>query len=270
MVTLPVGETIPIWGFAASCAGPAQLPGPTIDANVGDVVTVSVTNGLAGHTLSLEAPGIDLGAAPTDIAPGATASFTFTATAEGTYLYESSGDAGRQEAMGLYGALVVHSATPGQAYGNAFDAERVVLLSEIDPAFNAAPDTFDMRLWKPSYWLINGHPYPDTQPLDVPAAGQRRLLLRYLNAGMENTTMAMLGLRARLVGRDAYPLANPFSVVSETFPAGETADAIVTVPAAAAAGAQFPLYNRNLELKNGPLGGTSPAPGGMLTFIRVQ
>ena len=59
-------------------------------------------------------------------APGATVTYTFTA-APGTYVYQSGADAGRQAAMGLYGALVVHPTAPGQAYDDpstAFDSER--------------------------------------------------------------------------------------------------------------------------------------------------
>jgi FtsP/CotA-like multicopper oxidase with cupredoxin domain len=147
--------------------------------------------------------------------------------------------------MGLYGALVVHSATAGQAYGSPFDTEQVVVLSELDANLNASPDTFDMNNWDPTYWLLNGKSSPDTAPIGA-AAGQR-VLLRYANAGMDNNTMTLLGVRERLIARDAYPLANPFSVVSETFASGQTADALVTVPASASSGAKFALYSRQLR-----------------------
>jgi FtsP/CotA-like multicopper oxidase with cupredoxin domain len=274
--TMADGAVVPIWGFARkpagiACTDPsvgAQLPGPVLDVSRGDVVTLNVTNALVGRTISLEAPGIDLTAGPQDAAPGNTVSLTFTASAEGTYLYDSAGDAGRQQAMGLYGALVVRGSTPGQADGAAFDLERTLVLSELDPAFNAAPDTFDMNAWKPTYWLINGQPYRSDAPTIDAHAGDR-LLLRYANAGIDDNTMTMLGLRARLLARDAYALANPFDVVAETFASGATADALVTVPATAAAGTRFPLYNRQLHLTNGLPGGAGYSPGGMLTFVRV-
>jgi FtsP/CotA-like multicopper oxidase with cupredoxin domain len=251
--TVTIGtSTIPIWGFAlkgvaANCSGvTATLPGPALNVTQGDTVTLAITNALPGsHTISVEAPGIAFAAGSLDAAPGATVSATFTAGSEGTYLYESSGDAGRQEAMGLYGALVVHSATAGQAYGSAFDTEQVVVLSELDANLNASPDTFDMNNWDPTYWLLNGKASPDTAPIGA-AAGQR-VLLRYANAGMDNNTMTLLGVRERLIARDAYPLANPFSVVSETFASGQTADALVTVPASASSGAKFALYSRQLR-----------------------
>ena len=41
--------------------------------------------------------------------------------------------------MGLYGVLVVtDSANPGKAYGQAYDKDVALLLSEIDPVQNAA------------------------------------------------------------------------------------------------------------------------------------
>lgn len=270
-VTLPGGVTAPIWGFAEKPPGTAcsdasvtpALPGPQLTVGVGDTVRLNVTNALdAGHTLSLEAPGIAFD--PTgsaDAAPGDTASRTFTATAAGTYLYASAGGAGRQQAMGLYGALVVRPDTA------AYAVERTLVLSEIDPALNADPDGFNLLNWAPSYWLINGRAHPQTDELDVHAGDH--LLLRYVNAGGEHVTMTLLGRDTRVVARDAYPLANPIDVVAQTIPAGATADGVVTIPAAAAAGDRYPLYNRQLRLTNGAPGAPDHAPGGMLTFIRV-
>jgi FtsP/CotA-like multicopper oxidase with cupredoxin domain len=278
--TMAGGVAVPIWGFGTAatpgnCAGVTPgLPGPVLTVAVGDTVTVAVTNSLpAGHPLSFEIPGIAFNAGPADAAVGATVTRTFTANAPGTYLYSSGGDAGRQAAMGLYGALVVRSATPNQAYNSAttaYDVEALLVLSAIDPAFNAAPETFDMHGYRATYWLINGKAYPDTAPGITAAAGQR-VLLRYLNAGYDNTTMLLLGMHERVVARDARPLNNPFDANAETIPAGATEDAIATVPAGAGPSPHgFPLYNRQQHVTNGAQIGPGPSPatgGGMLTFI---
>jgi FtsP/CotA-like multicopper oxidase with cupredoxin domain len=275
------GDSVPIWGFAIKPTGVAcgdssvvpSLPGPQLSVGVGDAVTLNVTNALgAGHTISIEAPGLDFAPGPIDAASGATVSRTFTASAPGTYLYESSGSAGRQEAMGLYGALLVRPTTPGRAYDSAataYDVEKTLVLSQIDPALNrsADPDAFDMLNWAPTYWLIDGKAYPGTGTIDAPAG--RRVLLRYLNAGLEHVTMTMLGLDARMVAKDAYPLDNPVDVVAQTFAAGATADGIVTTPSGAAVGDRFPVYDRGLHLTNGAFGDPQHDPGGMLTYIRV-
>jgi FtsP/CotA-like multicopper oxidase with cupredoxin domain len=272
---MPDGTTVPIWGFAlrptgAPCDDPAivpTLPGPALSVDLNDDVTLNVTNALTDRTISFEAAGIDFVPGPQDAAPGDTVSLTFTASSQGTYLYDSAGDGGRQKTMGLYGSLVVNAGTANVAYGSSFDLQQVVVLSEVDPAFSAAPDSFDMNNWAPKFWLINGQAYPDTPAIDA-SAGQT-LLLRYLNAGDDHSTMTLLGLHQRLIARDAYALANPFSVVAETMPASQTIDALVTVPGSAAVGTKYPLYNRNLHLTNGTFGGSNYNPGGMMTFIRV-
>ena len=174
--------------------------------------------------------------------------------------------------MGLAGALIVNSATTGQAYDaatTAYDTQTTVVLGAVDPNFNAAPDTFDMYSYQATYWLINGKAYPDTAGI-IASAGQR-LLLRYVNAGFDNTSMALLGMHARVVARDAHLLNNPFDAAAETIPAGATEDAIATIPSGTAPSPNgFPLYNRQLHVTNGNQTGPSPTPatgGGMLTFI---
>jgi FtsP/CotA-like multicopper oxidase with cupredoxin domain len=285
-VTMPDGVAVPIWGFATKpsgveCTDPsvvAGLPGPQLDVTVGDDVTLNVTNAL-DRQIEIEAPGVNFAAGDGRVDPGATGTLTFTAnagssdplpTSAGTYLYESAGDAGRQEAMGLYGALVVHPATNSE-YGHSFDVERTLVLSEIDAGLNATPDTFDMNTWKPTYWLINGKAYPDTAAIAVPAG--QTLLLRYANAGIDNNTLTMLGLRQTVIGCDQFALADPFNVVAQVFPSGGTADAIVETAGDASHAAvmpgAYPLYSRNLNLRNGAFGGPSYNPGGMLTIINV-
>jgi FtsP/CotA-like multicopper oxidase with cupredoxin domain len=148
--------------------------------------------------------------------------------------------------MGLYGAFVVHSGTPGTADGVAVDAEQTLVLSEVDTNFNADPLGFDMNNWHPQWWLVNGKSYPGTDTIDVTAG--ERVLLRWANAGSDNHTMSTLGLHQRLLARDGSLLPAPVDAVSETFPSGGTADGVVTVPAGAARGDRFPVYNRNMDL----------------------
>jgi FtsP/CotA-like multicopper oxidase with cupredoxin domain len=276
---LPGGVDAPIWGLVlrgtqADCSDvqdTATLPGTPLTVGVGDAVTITVTNALpAGHTIRFEIPGISFNPGPNDVAVGATLTVSFTASAPGTYLYQSSGDAGRQLAMGLSGALIVRPATAGQAYASpttAYDVEAPLVLSELDPAFNADPDGFDLHDYHATYWLINGKAYPDTSPISAPAG--QRVLLRYLNAGYDNTSMLLLGMHERVVARDAQLLGNPFSANTEIIPAGATEDAIATVPPGAPPSTHgFPLVNRQLHVVNGSFGDPGYSPGGMLTFIQ--
>ena len=78
-----------------------------------------------------------------------------------------------------------------------------------------------------TYWLINGKAYPDTAGITA-GAGQR-VLLRYLNAGYDNTSMSLLGMHQKVLARDSNLLNNPFAAGAETIPAGGTEDAIATM-----------------------------------------
>jgi FtsP/CotA-like multicopper oxidase with cupredoxin domain len=281
-IALPGAPSVPIWGFgtpttAGDCnTATAGLPGPVLTADEGDTVTLTVTNALpAGHALSMEIPGINLDAGALEAASGASVTLSFTASNPGTYLYQSGGDEGRQLAMGLYGALVVNSANSGQAYDDAataFDAQSVLVLSALDPDFNNAPDTTEMHGYHATYWLINGKSYPQPQDTPIQASPGQKLLLRYVNAGYDNTSMALLGAHEHVVARDAHQVPSPFDAVAETIPAGGTEDAIITMPAGGTAPSPdgFPLFNRQLHLTNGDQTGDSPTPatgGGMLVFI---
>jgi FtsP/CotA-like multicopper oxidase with cupredoxin domain len=279
--TLTGSVSVPIWGFGipstpGDCStATASLPGPILQVNEGDLVTLNVINALPApvaptdHIVKFEIAGVTFDAGGNTAAPGATVTRTFTASRPGTYLYQSAGDGGRQEAMGLYGALIVRSATAGQAYDDAstaYDVEAPLVLSAVDPGFNAAPDTANLYTYVATYWLINGKAYPDAAPITA-SAGQK-VLIRYLSAGYDNTTMTLLGMHERVVARDANLLNNPFDANAETIPAGATEDAIATVPSGGAPSPNgFALYNRQMHLSNGPLTTATPAAGGMLTFI---
>jgi FtsP/CotA-like multicopper oxidase with cupredoxin domain len=283
--TLTGAVTVPIWGFGipttpGDCStATASLPGPQLDVTLSatetTTVTFNVTNALPdGHSITFEIPGISFDAGPADVDPGGTLTRSFTApvspsapgegNAAGTYLYGSGGDGGRQQAMGLYDALIVRPSTAGRAYesaATAYDVEAPLVLSAVDPAFNNAsdPNGFNMYTYRATYWLINGKAYPDTT--GITAAVGDRVLLRYLNAGYDNTTMMLLGLHEHVVAKDAWPLGSTYDASADTIPAGATEDAIATVPAGGGPTSNgFPLFNRQLHLTNGDQTGQNPSP----------
>lgn len=273
-ITLPDSTNVPVWGFVDTGGGPCttglvtSLPGPELQVNAGDTVTINLTNALLAENVSILIPGQNLSAtggaaglfAAEAAANGGTVSYTFTAQ-EGTYLYESGTNASIQIPMGLYGALIVGSGVSGQAYGHAFDQEAVLLLSEIDPDLNADPGGFNLLDFHPIYWLINGAAYPNTAPI-VANPGER-VLLRYLNAGFDHPSMALLGGYQRVIAKESFAMTNPFDVVAETIPAGTTADMIVDTTGLGEM--SLALYNRNMYVTNG-----DAYPGGMLTFLDIQ
>jgi FtsP/CotA-like multicopper oxidase with cupredoxin domain len=267
---MPDGSTVNIWGFvqkpaALPCSDSSvvpDLPGPVLEATVGDTVTVTLYNELS-ENVSMVFTG--QGAAPDESGapPGGSKVYSFSAANPGTYLYESGTNTSRQVPMGLYGAMIVRPTTAGRAYGpsTTYDVESVVVLSEIDPALNAAPNSFDLLDYAPEFWLINGKGYPNTAAIG--ASVGNKLLLRYVNAGLQNHTMTLVGAHQSVIAKDAFAEPYPFAVVAETLPSGSTADMIATIPAGSA-GAAFPLYSRQLHVTNG-----AAFPGGMLTFVNV-
>lgn len=272
-ITLPDSTLVAVWGFVDTGGGSCttglanSLPGPEIHVNAGDSVTINLTNALA-ENVSILIPGQSLTSAggttglftAEAASNGGTVSYSFMAQ-EGTYLYESGTNSSIQVSMGLYGALIVDSGVAGQAYGQAFNQEAVLLLSEIDPSLNANPGGFNLLDYHPTYWLINGAAYPSTNP--ITANSGERVLLRYLNAGFVHPSMALLGAYQRVIAKDSYAVNNPFDVVAETIPAGTTADMIVDTTGLGES--SLALYNRNMYMTNG-----NGYPGGMLTFLQVQ
>lgn len=266
---LPGGVTVPIWGYTDSATGAAQVPGPAIIVNEGDTVQVTLHNDLL-ETSALFFGGQTL---PPDLvgaaASGGTASYTFVATNPGTYLYEAGPlpNAQHQTAMGLFGALIVRPLTAGQAYNSAatvYDDEALVVLSEIDPNLNnsATPATFDLRNYSPRYWLINGKAHPDTVAITSDAG--HKVLLRYVNAGLQYHSMTVLGLNQTVVAKDGSLLPYPNSLAADTLAPGQTVDTITTIPATTAPDSRFALYDGNfLNLRNTDTAGF----GGLVTFI---
>ena len=262
------GTTVNIWGYAANSGDAAQLPGPTLVACAGDNITINLHNVDIPNATSLAVHGQAgfaadrVGVTSTDPAK----SYAFTARA-GTFVYQAglTPDGSMQAALGLYGALVVYPAN-GQAYdaNSTFDAEQLVLMSEVDPALNGvAPApvniSFDMGDYSPKYWLINGKSYPQTDPISVTAGN--RVLLRYANAGFEEHSMSLLGLNQSVIATNGYLSPYAHGVVAETVPPGSTMDTLVTMPA----GGQYPLYDGNQHIDNNG----ANALGGMMTFINV-
>ena len=276
-----IAPAVPVWGYTlGACAAVTAPGGPVITVNQGDVVTVNLQNSLPEATGILfqgqsMVPDTTGAAASTG-----TKSYTFTATNPGTFLYQAAllPNAEHQVAMGLYGALIVRPTSavdvviPGQAYvdpATAYGSESVLVLSEIDPLLNNSLNRagFDMRNYAPKYFLINGKPHPNTDAILATSGG--KLLLRYVNAGAKHHSMAALGLRQNFVAKDASRLPTwTHNVAAETLAPGQTGDAIIDVPAAAAVGNRFAVYDASLALHNNT---ANPAVGlgGMLAFVNV-
>ncbi len=275
-LALPGGGSVPIWGFTDTATGTAQLPGPPIIATQNETVTVILHNEMMSETVALMMFGQDIMPDMIGAAPGMTATYTFVAAEPGTFRYEAglTPNGGRQVAMGMYGALIVRPAInpTGQAYDHpltatvstAYDREALLVLSEIDPAFQADPNGFDMTHFRPSYWLINGRAYSQTEKIE--AAPGETVLLRYVNAGIQEHTLGVLGLHQTVLSEDGQPYRYFKNYVMRTMGGGQTSDALVTIPATAVINTQYAIFNGgSQQLHNNGSGSF----GGILTFLET-
>jgi len=265
-IVMPDANTVFMWGYSAG-TDPFQHPGPVLCVNQGDTVTVTLRNTLP-EDVSIIFPGqqnVLANGAPaqpqfaggtltslTDVAPanGGSMTYSFVASAPGTYIYESGTEPAKQVRMGLFGALIVRPAShPDWAYNVPTvdadaqfnpDAEYMVLLSEIDPYLNQAVERglpFDMKNYHPRYWPLNGrgfpdtiapnfapwlpsqpygalariHPYNNSLPASDPAYNPYPGLVRYLNVGSEEFPFHPHGNHGRVIARDAQPRWGPGS-----------------------------------------------------------
>ena len=282
---LASGGSAAMWGFAQCdetftvCTDPSETdaPGPQINAFAGFALNVHVQNTL-GIPVSIAIPGqseevnrvpvmmADDPAVPGQPprvqsqthetaagsveAPSATATYTWNNLSSGTYLYQSGTFPSIEVPMGLYGALIV-SEGDGVAYGRPFDADVVLLVSEIDPVQNARVDAaatvlptrscvsladYEQNMtagypctvdYNPTYFLINGG-----ASADLPAGDPTDdVLLRFVNAGLRSHTPSIVGVELGLIAEDgnAY-LGLQRNQSAALLAAGKTLDAIVKMP----------------------------------------
>jgi hypothetical protein len=174
----------------------------------------------------------------------------------------------RQVAMGLAGAIVVLP-SDGTGYGTdatAYDDDAVMVLGEVDPRLNADPSGFDMRDFAPRYRLINGKPFPETDP--VPTDQGHRVLVRYVNAGSQAHSMSVLGGNQVEVAQDGHRMTYSQTVTAETVVPGATLDALVAMPTGPEA--KLAVYEAAGRLSNDGQHTADPtqlAFGGMMTFL---
>jgi FtsP/CotA-like multicopper oxidase with cupredoxin domain len=167
-ISQPDGQSVYSWGYGCNVApagfAPAtttaptcntmQIPGPTLIVNEGQTVTVILTNnlpGAAGNT-SILFPGFNVipvggvtGLLTQEATPGATVSYTFTATTPGTRAYYSGSQGDLQVEMGLYGAIIVlpTATQSGCTALNKVPAHYVPTGSPAEVDFRLAPSAYD-------------------------------------------------------------------------------------------------------------------------------
>jgi VCBS repeat-containing protein len=238
-VSMPDGTQVAIWGFASSAAGVATVPGPAIVVPVGDpTLTINLTNNL-GEPVSIVIPGLGAPLSPVlaggrvqsftaEAAAGdGTATYTWSNVRPGTYLYQSGSRPAKQVPMGLYGAVTKDEAA-GTAYpGVAYDAQVLLVYSELDDTLNAGSTASQPLNYLPDYFLVNGQPYTAGTTFPAGSAGQS-VLVRFVNAGLKTHVPTLTSGYWDVVAEDggAYPYRRRQFAVA--LPAGKTADVLWT------------------------------------------
>jgi FtsP/CotA-like multicopper oxidase with cupredoxin domain len=157
------GQSIPGFGFNGS------VPGPPIEANVGDTIEVRLTNSLPQatilhwHGIRLPAEMDGTGAVQRPVEPGETFTYRFVVPDAGTFWYHSHHNETEQIERGLYGPLIVCGEEEPK-----LDGEQVLLLDDLklDDEGNIAPfgDSHEHHAGREGdILLVNGRQEPELE-----------------------------------------------------------------------------------------------------------
>lgn len=159
-----------------------QVPGPRLRVTEGDRVRINVRNNLPDptsvHWHGLVLPNEMDGAADVTQRPierGETFTYEFAASVPGTYFYHSHFEPDRQQALGLYGALIVDP-RDGPAYD--YDHEVVVQLQEWLEKEGLTYPAMSMEGGLPNFFTINGKSYPATETVRMRVG--EKLFVRFI------------------------------------------------------------------------------------------
>lgn len=163
-----------------------QVPGPRLRITEGDRVRINVTNQLpeptSVHWHGLVVPNemdgpADITQAP--ISPGETYTYEFTAQQSGTFFYHSHKEPDRQQALGMYGALIIDPVASPSARP-AYDLEYTIQLQEWLEREGYTYPAMLMEGALPNFFTINGKAYPATETIEM-KLGQK-VLLRFIGS----------------------------------------------------------------------------------------
>lgn len=149
-----------------------QVPGPRLRLRQGERVRIDVINHLPESTTvhwhGLILPNVMDGPAQVTQIPieqGKIYRYEFTPEQSGTYFYHSHDHADRQQALGLYGALIIDPAVPDPSL--RADREYTIMLQEWLMREGLTYPAMPMDGGQPNYFTINGKAYPQTDTIPM-------------------------------------------------------------------------------------------------------
>jgi manganese oxidase len=201
-----------------------QVPGPRIRVTEGDRVRINVRNNLPESTTvhwhGLILPNEMDGPAEITqepIPPGGSFTYEFTTQQRGTYFYHTHDHADRQQALGLYGALIIDPKAPTDA--PAYDLEYTIQLQEWLEREGYTYPAMLMEGALPNFFTINGKAYPETDTIEM-KVGQK-VRLRFI--GSNNNfihPMHVHGGPFTIVEADGYPVPEAAQLEKDTINVG--------------------------------------------------
>lgn len=242
-----------------------QLPGPRIEAHVGDTVRVRFTNSLPEattihwHGIRVPAAMDGVAAMQTPVQPGATFTYEFVVPDAGTFWYHPHIRSDEQVERGLYGAFVVRGDDEP-----ATTSDRVVVLDDVlvDDGFQLAPFSVDQAMTgrQGNLLLVNGRAHPIAP---VAPGGLHRF--RFVNASNARYFNLELPGRTLLqIGTDGGLLEAPRERQSLLLVPGERADVVVATSMASSGR----LTWKTLRYDRGH--GTGDAPDAAVFDLRFE
>jgi hypothetical protein len=203
-----------------------QVPGPRIDVTEGDRVRIIVTNKLPESTTvhwhGLVVPNSMDGPAEITqdpIPPGHSFTYEFTVGQAGTYFYHSHDHADRQQALGLYGALIVHPKDASQERAYDYQYDVVIQLQEWLEREGYTYPAMLMEGGLPNFFTINGKAYPDTSPIRMRVGERVRIRFIGTNTNFIHP-MHIHGGPFEIVETDGNPVPGNERLLKDTINVG--------------------------------------------------
>ena len=210
--------------FVNAYAFNGQVPGPTLRFRQGDRVRINVTNRLPEtttvHWHGLILPNVMDGPANVTQAPienGDMYRYEFTAVQSGTYFYHSHDHVDRQQALGLYGALIIDPARTAEAI--VADHEYTLQLQEWLVRDGLTYPAMPMEGGMPNYFTINGRAYPATDTIKMKVGETLKVRFIGSNSGFIHP-MHIHGGPFVVVARDGETLASSARFKADTINVG--------------------------------------------------
>jgi FtsP/CotA-like multicopper oxidase with cupredoxin domain len=188
-----------------------QVPGPTLRFRQGDRVRINVTNRLPDtttvHWHGLVLPNVMDGVANVTQKPidrGQLYRYEFTAVQSGSFFYHSHDHVDRQQALGLYGALIIDPVSPADEI--AADHEYTIQLQEWLIREGLTYPAMPMDGAQPNYFTINGRAFPSTDMIRMKVGETLKVRFIGSNSGFIHP-MHIHGGPFVVVARDGETLA---------------------------------------------------------------